>query len=205
MKNFLLISHSLDTLPLLVAISNQPRLWDTDTIRTQHHGTVHSAVHDILLHFQQPGAVDVSTDASHDCFVRPAWWALPEARPLVFGLMARVQATRLGRCMITKLPPGEQIPAHTDSPHQTQYWRRHQITLCSPQECQFIIEDEVMALAPGTCWWINNGAEHQVINDGPTERIALIVDVHCPPMEPQYGTNSPRQPEPARRQRRGLV
>ena len=49
----------------------------------------------------------------HECVPRPAYWALPEARPLIFGLMNRVGATRLGRVMITKLPPeGRDTAAH---------------------------------------------------------------------------------------------
>ena len=208
MDNFLLVADGLDVLPLLYAVSNQPHLWNQDTIRTTHPGSVHAAVSDILLYFQPIETVFVQgttvTDTVHACVPRPAWWALPEARPLIFGLMARVQATRLGRVMITKLPPGQVIPPHTDSPVQTAYWRRHQITLCSPPECQFVIEDEVMALPPGSCYWMNNGAEHQVVNDGGSERIALIVDIHVPALaqEVPYGdTASVSRPEPRARKR----
>lgn len=202
MHNFLLISHALDVLPLLVALSNQPRLWDQDRLRTGFPGSVHSAVSDVLLHFQRPD-YDASTgDVDHECFPREAWWALPDARPLIFGLMARVQATRLGRVMITRLPPGELIPCHTDSPLQTAYWRRHHITLCSPPECQFLIEGEMLSLAPGSCWWVDNSKVHSVSNhEGTTERISLIVDVHVPGMEQRYEHNRSPQPQRPTRKR----
>lgn len=184
MDNMLCVTTGLDVLPLLYAVSTQPLLWNTDTVRTAHPGSVHKQVSDILLYFQAPAHVfeqgGMVVDDEHECLPRPAWWALPEARPLIFGLMSRVGATRLGRCMITKLGPDCEIPPHTDSPSQTQYYLRHHITLCSPPACVFRVEDDEVAMQPGSCWWVNNGREHSVYNGGPTERIALIVDVHVP-------------------------
>ena len=136
-------------------------------------------VSDILLHFQTTAFFETMRD-EHECLPRPAWWALPQAGPLIFGLMARIAGTRLGRVMLTKLPPGGSIPPHVDSASQTDYYRRHHITLFSPEQCLFSVGDEALSLAPGSCWWVNNGVEHAVVNDGSTERISLIVDIHVP-------------------------
>lgn len=201
MEHCLLITTGLDTLPLLYGVSKQPHLWNQDMVRTTHPGSVHKDVSDILLHFQAPGAVDVTTDAVHDCQPRPAWWALPEAHPLIVGLMARIQGTRLGRVMITKLPPGGVIPPHVDSAAQTDYYRRHHVTLTSPEQCSFTIGDETLHLHPGSCWWIDNGVEHAVYNDGATERISLIIDIHVPAWReaPHAGTVSASQPRSRKR------
>lgn len=179
MENFLCITTGLDVGPLLYAVTTQRSLWNTDTIRTAHPGSVHGQVSDILLHFQEPAEFSAMRD-EHECCPRPAWWALPEARPLIFGLMSRVGATRLGRVMITRLAPECEIPPHTDSPSQTEYYLRHHVILCNPPECVFRVEDEEVAMPPGSCWFVNNGREHSVYNDGPTERISLIIDVHVP-------------------------
>lgn len=184
MKHFLLISGNLDVLPLLYAVSIRPELWDQHPYRTGFPGSPHGEVSDILLRFQVPdleGDIQKS-NANHETVPYPAWWILPEARPLVFGLMGRVGATRLGRVMLTQLRPGCAIPAHVDAPPHSTYYQRHHITLCAPpQGCMFRIEEEGVNMRPGECWWVNNGAEHEVYNDGETERIVLIVDTHSDP------------------------
>ena len=183
MRNFLCLSVNLDVLPLLYAVSRQPQLWDQHTLRTTHPGSPHGEVSDIWLRFQdltpyERGESVATVTDEHESIAYPAWWALPEVRPLVFGLMGRVSATRLGRVLLTKLRPGCKIPAHVDSAPHSVYYARHHITLCSPPECSFRVEDEVLTLRPGECWWVDNGKEHSVWNDGQTERIALIVDTH---------------------------
>jgi quercetin dioxygenase-like cupin family protein len=205
LRHFLCITTGLDVLPLLYAVSNQPHLWNQDTIRTQHPGSVHAAASDILLHFQPTATVFVQgttvTDVVHECQPRPAWWALPQAQPLIFGLMARIAGTRLGRVMLTKLPPGGSIPPHVDSASQTDYYRRHHITLCSPEQCLFSVGDEALSLAPGSCFWVNNGVEHAVVNDGPTERISLIVDIHVPTWKEAPHEDPGRTAKPVARSR----
>lgn len=180
MKHFLLISVGLDILPLLYAVSRQPQLWDQHPLRTSFPGSPHAEVSDILLRFQVPevGASVQTINANHESVPYPAWWVLPEARPLVFGLMGRVSATRLGRVLLTRLRPGCRIPPHVDSAPHSVYYARHHITLCTPPECYFRVEDEVITMRPGECWLVANSKEHTVWNDGTTERIVLIVDTH---------------------------
>lgn len=180
MKHFLCLAVNLDVLPLLYAVSRQPHLWDQNRVRTSFAGSPHAEVHDILLFFQAPGYDASDGDQGHECTPYPAWFALPEARPLVFGLMSRIQATRLGRVMITRLPPGAHIPPHIDSVHQTTYYCRNHITLCSPPDCTFVIEDETVQMRPGEAWRVDNGKEHAVYNNGTTERWSLIIDLHSP-------------------------
>ena len=185
MRHFLCLSVNLDVLPLLYAVSRMPQLWDQHPLRTGFEGSPHAEVSDILLRFQEvppTREVDVqAVNADHESVPYAAWWLLPEARPLVFGLMNRVSATRLGRVMLTKLRPGCRIPPHVDSaPHST-YYQRHHVTLYTPPECSFRIEDEVLTMRPGECWWVNNALEHEVWNDGDSERIALIIDTHGDP------------------------
>ena len=184
MRHFLKLAQNLDVIPLLVALHRQPWLFDTDTTRTAFPGSPHALVSDILLRFSavpeyvQAGGVPV-TDDVHECLPLPAWWALPEAHPLVLTLFTAVRGTRLGRVMITRLDPGTCIPAHIDSKAQTDYYQRFHITLAAPPwACVFTIEDEQVEMKPGECFWINNAALHGVSNDGDCERISLIVDIH---------------------------
>ena len=83
MQHMLCVTTGLDTLPLLYAVTAQPLLWNTDTIRTAHPGSVHKDVSDILLHFQAPAEFEAMRDG-HECVPRPAYWALPEAQTAHF-------------------------------------------------------------------------------------------------------------------------
>lgn len=185
MRHFLKLAQGLDVLPLLYAITRQPQLWDAHPIRTTFPGSPHTQVSDILLRFQAlpEGDYDVGkANAEHETVPYPAWWLLPEARPLVYHLMARVQATRLGRVMVTRLAPGCEIPPHIDSaPHSTYYERQHIILAAPPWDCAFVIEDEIVQMQPGECWWINNARMHGVVNHGDSDRLALIIDTHSDP------------------------
>lgn len=189
MQHFLLMASNIDVLPLLYAVSRQPGLWDQHTLRTTHPGTPHSQVSDILLRFQDTSEYEATGDPAsivdgHESTPYPAWWCLPEVRPLVFGLMSRVQAARLGRVILTKLRPGCRITPHKDSAPHSVYYQRHHVTLCTPRACYFRIEDETLHLPEGTCYYVNNAVEHEVWNDGPTERLALIIDLHSDPTPP---------------------
>jgi len=184
MRHFLRLAQNLDILPLLYALHRQPWLWDAHPVRTTFPGSPHAQVHDILLRFNSGPEYGVQTaapvaDADHECCPYPAWWALPEAHPLVFTLFAAVRGTRLGRVMITRLDPGTAITPHCDSPAQTAYFQRFHITLAAPQwACVFTIDDEQVEMKPGECWFVNNAALHGVTNDGDESRLSLICDIH---------------------------
>ena len=104
MRNFVRIADGVEVVPLLLALARQPHLWNQNTLRTQHSGTAHAEVDDIWLRFNEipEGQPERGADAT-ECIYYPAFAALPLARPLIFGLMAKVEGVRLGRCMVTGL------------------------------------------------------------------------------------------------------
>ena len=111
MKNFLKIAEGCDVMPLMCALVYQPDLWNQNTLRTTIPGTPHSQVSDIWLRFNDMERAKKTGDASyvfdeHESIEYPAFHALPAAQKLIFELMVRVRGERLGRCLITKLPPG---------------------------------------------------------------------------------------------------
>ena len=144
MRNFQLIATGVDPLPLLHALALQPDLWNADRTRTWHPQSAHRVIDDILLRYN-------SFDPDTDDFVErvcadiaavnmPGFAALPQAVPIVFGLMARVAGEHLGRVFISRMAPGVCIPPHTDriAPAEEQfpdrippavYYERYQIAL----------------------------------------------------------------------------
>jgi len=115
LKNFHLLGQGVDVAPLLNAVLRQPDLWNQNTLRTTHPQTPHKQVDDIWLRFNRlpEAGQEHQVIDDHESINYPAFARLPQARPLVFGLMARVDGERLGRVLITRMTPGgvlRQIP-----------------------------------------------------------------------------------------------
>lgn len=184
LNNFLQIASQIDVLPILLALHRQPDLWDVHPYRRVHPASVHREASDILLRCEKP-----EPDwPKRDCVAYPAWYALPQVRAHVFALMARVEGLRLGRVLITRLMPGAQIFPHTDigTEHglyydDAPYYTRYHTLLACPPDALFHCGEESVYMPPGSCWTFRNDLEHAVTNDGDSERISLIVDVHSEP------------------------
>lgn len=179
MNNFLRLAQGVDVTPLHNAIMCNPQLWDVNNLRTCHSNTVHSQVSDIWLRFN---AVEVTGENCKviddvEAINYPAWWVLPQARPLIFALMSRVEGERLGRVIIAKLPPGSRIDPHVDMGAPATYYERYHIVIHSKPGCVFRAGDERVCMATGEVWWFDNEQEHEVINDSDDDRIHMIVDI----------------------------
>jgi len=179
MNNFQCLAANVDTIPLMNAIMRDPDLWNQHTLRTTHPGTAHSEVDDIWLRFNdidEPEGVPNDTD----CINFPAFWSLPQARPLIFDLMRRVEGERLGRVLITRLAPGCKIDPHVDGGAPATYYDRFHIVLNSAPGCLFRAGDETVHMGTGQVWWFDNTKEHEVINNSVDDRIHLIIDIRTP-------------------------
>lgn len=176
MKHFQLIAAGVDVVPLLHAVHRQPDLWNANTLRTAFPDSPHAEVDDIWLWFNATDDPEAVVD-DRDVVPYPAWERLPQARPLIFDLMRRVEGVRLGRVLITRLAPGKTIPAHADGGAPAEYYERYQVALQCLPGCQFRIEDETLRFSPGDVWHIDNCREHEVLNHSADDRLALIIDV----------------------------
>lgn len=182
MKNFLKIAEGVDVVPLLVEIAAQPELWDQNTLRTAHPQTAHRQVSDIWLRFNDLSGYEKTGDVAavvdeHESINYEAFRRLPAARFLIFSLMARVQGERLGRCLITKLPPGARIDPHVDGGSHAAYYERYHIVLQAQPGVVFRAGDESVFMRPGEVWWFDNAQEHEVVNSSADDRIHIVVDI----------------------------
>lgn len=180
MDNFFKIASGVDTLPLLAAIYRQPELWDENNMRTRYEESPHREAQDIWLWFNEVPDDD-PTKVVNDIQTYPfdAWEKLPQARPIVFDLLRRVEGVQLGRCVITKLAPGKRIYLHTDEGAPAEFYNRFQVPLQAGPGCIMTIEDESLQMQPGEVWMIDNRKEHEVVNNSSIDRIAMVVDVRC--------------------------
>lgn len=182
MKYFHQLAAGLNVTPLMTAIQRQPELWDANPIRTKHPGTAHAQVSDILARFNdleeylRTGDPSTITD-DKEAIPYPAWDKLPQLRPIIFDLARTVEATRLGRVIITKLPPGREITPHEDQGAPAEYFDRYQLALQSLPGAQFHIGDETVEFRTGDMWLINNRVTHSVVNNSRDDRIVCIIDL----------------------------
>jgi aspartyl/asparaginyl beta-hydroxylase (cupin superfamily) len=96
---------------------------------------------------------------------------------MVLDLIHRVNGVQLGRCIITKLPPGGQITPHVDGGAPAEFYTRYQIALQSLPGALFHSGDETVNFRAGEIWWINNRVTHSVVNNSADDRIVCIVDI----------------------------
>jgi hypothetical protein len=192
MRHFQLIATGVDPLPLLHAIALQPQLWNADRTRTWHPQSAHRVVDDILLRYNEfnPDTDDFVERVCSELTAvnKPAWALLPQATPIIFALMARLNGEHLGRVFISRMAPGICIPPHTDriAPAEEAfpgkippavYYERYQIALKAHPGVLFRAGDETVFMEPGTIWWFDNCVEHEVVNHSQDDRISLVVDI----------------------------
>jgi hypothetical protein len=180
MRNFQLIATNIDVLPLVLDLYRQPELWNQDTARTGGQGAF-SGTDDIWVRFREPAEL-TSRETFNEMFVPvmyPAWRALPHLRPLVFSLMARLEAVQLGGVLITRVPGGRQVEPHDDRGrwHPEFFTTKAYIPLASNPHCYSTCENERVVMGVGDCWLFDNLKTHSTVNDGETDRITLIVSM----------------------------
>lgn len=176
MRHFNQIASGLDFTPIVQAIARQSALWNQNSIRTTYPGTPHREADDMLLWFNDMSTPEAMLN-DREVIAYPAWEALPQVRNVVFDLMRRTDAVRLGRTMITRLAPGARIYPHADEGSPAEYFERYQIALQSLPGCTFRADAETVHMPTGSVWWFNNRVEHEVINHSADDRLALIVDL----------------------------
>lgn len=173
MRSFQLLGQQ-NVVPLLHQIALHPELWNQNRIRTEHQQSPHRECDDILLRFQ---GVDSQVIDDPECEWYPAWNVLTEAHNLIFDLAHMVKAERIGRLIISCLPPGGVIAPHEDGGAVAAYYTRYQMPLQSAAGCIFECEGEKVQMVGGEVWWFDNKLTHSVTNNSAADRISLIVDL----------------------------
>jgi len=190
MNNFLKLATNIDILPLRLALARQPELWHADTYMRDYPQGPFGEINSVLLRFPVKRVFEMEEDLAnynagksqwdwHESVDYPAFDSLPEARPIIMALMARVNGERLGRVIINRVPAGSKIDAHEDTPIHTSYYSRFHVVLQSQPGVVFIAGDEQVFMAPGEAWWFDNKTWHEVINNSAEERIHMVVDIRC--------------------------
>jgi hypothetical protein len=183
LKYFQQIASGIDVIPVALALARQPELWNEHNERKEFDGTSHKGTSDIWVRYndlKNLGDDYQKYTSEHDSVWLPAYSKLPQLRPIIFSLMARCEAVRLGGVLITKIPAGGRILPHTDTGWHPEYYNtKIYIPILSNPRVVNRCVDEHVVMAPGDAWYFNNTVEHEVVNDGESDRITLIVCMRC--------------------------
>lgn len=180
MRYFQKIAAGVEVLPLVLDLYRQPELWDQNRARTGGAGSF-EGTSDIWVRFRDPSELTTreAFAAPHVPVFYPAWHALPHLRPIVFGLMARVEAVQLGGVLITRVPGGQQVAPHDDRGrwHPEFFTTKAYLPLATNPQCYSTCGNERVTMQVGEAWLFDNLCTHSTVNDGETDRITLIVSM----------------------------
>ena len=179
MRSCQLLASNLDVGRILNEILRRPDLWDENNLRTTHPGTAHSQVSDIWVWFNKLPKDESEVINDKEVIPYRAWKQIPALRNVIFALMRQVDAVRLGRVIITRLPPGKEITPHVDGGAPAEYYSRSHLAIqCLPGNI-FQMEEEKVSFQTGQIWWIDNKKLHSVVNNSSDDRIVCIIDLRC--------------------------
>jgi len=180
-ESFAKIACGFDVLPLQLALKRQPKLFGKYPFRQAGYGeSPHTNMTDIWVRYNK---IDKYLEAGdftgfndeHEAEWYPAYYALPQIRPIVFALMALVQGERLGAVLITKIPPGGRIEPHIDTGWHAEYYDKYYIPIQNAPGATFNFNDGIIYPQLGDAWWFDNSVPHWVENHSNEDRIAMIV------------------------------
>jgi hypothetical protein len=189
-ESFAKIATGFNVLPLQVALKRQPKLFGAINLRKttyiQNGGCEGKSPHldmqdiwvrynDITPYIQRNDYTGMNDE--HDSVWYPAYYTLPQIRPLIFDLMRIVEGERLGGIFITKLPPGGKIEKHIDSAWHAEYYDKYFIPIQNAKGATFNFEDGLIAPDLGDVYWFDNSVPHWVENNSNEDRIAMIVTI----------------------------
>ncbi len=183
MKYFQQIASGIDVIPLSLALARQPELWNAHNERKEYELSAHIGTSDIWVRYNDRKNLDQGYEkytSEHDSVWLSAYQKLPQLRSIVFGLMARCEATRLGGVLITKIPAGGHVLPHADTGWHPNYYETkiYVPILTNPKVVNRVMEEKVI-MSVGDAWYFNNTVEHEVTNDGNSDRVTLIVCMKC--------------------------
>ena len=175
MPDFLQIAQEIDVDALRLAIESNPQLFGRHNARAAAYGSPHAEMTDIWVRYNDIANIGPRFNDAHDSVWYPAYCALPEIKPIIFGLMKFVSGERLGGVLITKLPPGGKIATHVDRNWHADYYEKFYIPIKNEPGAVFRFPSGDICPRQGDVYWFDNAVPHSVANDSDQDRIALVV------------------------------
>jgi hypothetical protein len=183
MKYFRQVMSGIDVQPLLAQLAEYPKLWTRNGVWTDGKRSVLAkmetgmAAERIELRYNTTPA---GLPQHPKYWNRAAWPILTEATKLIAALQFALGGIEiLGRCIISRMAPGDVIAPHT---HEVQFglppiFETYQLPLQVDQGVVFLCGAEECYMEPGTAWTFPNQVKHAVYNNSDRDRISMMVDI----------------------------
>jgi hypothetical protein len=185
MPGFLKVIEGVNMEPLQRALETHRHLFGRIPLRAAPPGSPHRDMTDIWVRYNDIKNYDPNPDsfctsesdfnAEHDSTWYPSYYALPELKPILFGMMGALDGERLGGILITKLPPGKEILPHVDGGWHAAYYEKFYVAVKTPPESFFGFDDGEIHANDGDIYWFDNSVPHWVKNQTEEDRISMIV------------------------------
>jgi hypothetical protein len=187
MKWFHKIGDTFDAEPVRLELYRQPLFWGKSP-RVTFEGSPHRDTEDIILR----GPVGYHSKTLQElhqelqCEDYPATELMPATTRMANNLAYLLSSPemrhldsplRLGRVILTKLPPGKSIHPHKDEGPVPEFYRRFHLVVEGGDENVFLIADEVQIMQSGEMWECDVRQTHTVVNLMEVVRVHLIVDI----------------------------
>ncbi len=90
------------------------------------------------------------------------------------------QHTKVTLVRLLRLEAGQVVAEHTDPTLGLQIERsviRLTVPIYSGEDVEFFLNDTIVSMEPGECWYLRLTDPHRVVNSGTTDRINLTIDM----------------------------
>lgn len=99
------------------------------------------------------------------------------AMPAIQAALARIAAPKLS-VRLMRLGPGSCILPHGDLDLAAELGKaRLHLPIVTNPDVRFVLNGELVPMAPGELWYLRLSDRHEATNDGTSDRIHLVVDV----------------------------
>ena len=124
-----------------------------------------------------PPADDYADGTWTEWMDTPAFLALPYLQSVVDSFR---QHTRVTLIRLLRLAPGSEVKEHTDPTLGLEIERsviRLTIPICGTEGEDFYLNDKIVPMQAGECWYLRLSDPHKITNHGTEARINLTIDM----------------------------
>lgn len=178
LKHFRPLPLWFDPDPALKQLATHQALWGANPERLTLPNSPHAQTQDIWLRARPRRELTskASYGEPHFPAFYPAWHTLSALQPMVMSVMTQMRAGMLGFTMLSRIPAGCAVLPHVDTGWHAEFCHcKAYVILAANERCVNICGDERIWMRSGSSWLFENRVPHSVVNDGDTDRIALII------------------------------
>ena len=144
-QHFNKIAFDINVIPLMIALLRMPQLFGKYDDRCVGNSP-HRESSDIWVRYNTREAVEIDekplgadhpANGPHRSKWYPAYYQLPQLRPIIFNLMSLVDGEELGVVLLVKLEAGKKIYPHCDGGWAASCYEKYFIPTDCAGECVF--------------------------------------------------------------------